>query len=75
MGEIKAHPEVLLLLAVFSRYDRGFQWASQTAEETWGPIALESVEFSFDQTDQTCNDSRNGDRYFSSVLLHFRELI
>ena len=51
MGEIKAHPGVLLLLAVFSRYDRGFQWVSQTAEETWGPIALESVEFSFDQTD------------------------
>ena len=51
MGEIKPHPEVLLLLAVCSRYDSGFQWARQTAEQRWGPIALESIEFSFDQTD------------------------
>ena len=51
MGEIKPHPEVLLLLAVCSRYDQGFQWARQTAEQAWGPIALESIEFSFDQTD------------------------
>ena len=51
MGEIKPHPEVLLLLAVCSRYDSGFQWARQVAEQRWGPIALESIEFSFDQTD------------------------
>ena len=51
MGEIKPHPKVLLLLAVCSRYDQGFQWARQTAEQAWGPIALESIEFSFDQTD------------------------
>ena len=51
MGEIKPHPKVLLLLAVCSRYDQGFQWARQIAEQAWGPIALESIEFSFDQTD------------------------
>ena len=51
MGEIKPHPKVLLLLAVCSRYDSGFQWARRVAEQRWGPIALESIEFSFDQTD------------------------
>lgn len=51
MGEIKPHPNVLLILAACSRYDGGFQWTRETLEEAWGPVALESVEFSFDQTD------------------------
>jgi hypothetical protein len=51
MGEIKAHSEVLLLLAAFTRYDEGFEWIRATIEEAWGAIALESSEFSFDQTE------------------------
>ena len=51
MGEIKAHSEVLLLLAAFTRYDEGFEWIRATIEEAWGAIALESSDFSFDQTD------------------------
>ena len=51
MGEIKAHPGILLLLAAFSRYDEAFQWTRETAEKTWGSIGLESREFSFHQTD------------------------
>ena len=51
MGEIKAHSEVLLLLAAFTRYDEGFEWVRTRIEEAWGAIALESSEFSFDQTE------------------------
>ena len=47
MGEIKAHSEVLLLVAAFTRYDEGFEWLRTKIEETWGAIALESSEFSY----------------------------
>jgi hypothetical protein len=50
MGEIRPHPPVLLILAAFSRYDAALDWALQRAAEAWGPIALTSDTFIFDQT-------------------------
>ncbi len=50
MGAITEPRPVLLLLAVFSRHDAALDWARQTAEANWGPIALTSEVFSFDDT-------------------------
>ena len=50
MGEIREQSPVLLFLAVFSQYDEAIQWAPRRATEAWGPIALESPPFSFDET-------------------------
>jgi len=41
----------LLLLAAFSRHRAALDWARRRAVETWGPVALESPAFDFDQTD------------------------
>ncbi|HRX81541.1 MAG TPA: DUF4416 family protein [Pirellulaceae bacterium] len=50
MGAITEPRPVLLLLGVFSRYDAALDWARQTAEANWGPIALASQVFSFNDT-------------------------
>ena len=50
MGAITEPRPVLLLLGAFSRYDAALAWARQTAAATWGPIALTSEVFSFDDT-------------------------
>ena len=50
MGEIRPHPPVLLILAAFSRYDAALDWALQRATEAWGPLALASDAFAFEQT-------------------------
>jgi hypothetical protein len=50
MGAITEPRPVLLLLGVFSRHDAALDWARQTAEATWGPIALTSKVFSFEDT-------------------------
>jgi len=51
MGEPTPHCPVLLLLAAFSRYDAALRWARRRAVAAWGPVALESPVFPFDQTD------------------------
>jgi hypothetical protein len=51
MGELRAQPPVLLVVAAFSRYDAALDWAQARAVETWGPIALESERFAFRETD------------------------
>ena len=51
MGQPTAHPPALLLLAAFSRYGDALDWAKRRAEETWGPVGLESPRFAFDDTD------------------------
>ncbi len=45
------HRPVLLLLTAFSRYGEALDWARQTAEEAWGPVALASERFDHRETD------------------------
>ena len=40
----------MLLLAAFSRHDAALDWARQRAVEAWGPVELESLAFSFADT-------------------------
>jgi hypothetical protein len=42
---------VLLILAAFSRHAEALDWARQTAEVAWGPVALESERFDHRETD------------------------
>jgi hypothetical protein len=51
MAVIQPHRPVLLILAAFSRYTEALDWAKQTAEATWGPVALESERFEHHETD------------------------
>jgi hypothetical protein len=51
MGQPSPHTPVLLLLAAFSRHEAARDWARRRAVETWGPVALESPEFPFVETD------------------------
>jgi len=39
-----------MLLGAFSRYDEALDWARQETERLWGPIALVSEAFAFDDT-------------------------
>lgn len=50
MGEIGAPAPVMLLLAAFSRHAAALDWAQRRAAEAWGPIALASPRFSFEET-------------------------
>lgn len=51
MGEVKTQRPVLRLLAIFSRHDEALDWATRQAEAAWGPVALASPRFVFDQTE------------------------
>jgi len=50
MGTIKQHPPALLLLAAFSRYEAGLDWACERAGESFGPISIRSEVFPFENT-------------------------
>jgi hypothetical protein len=50
MGQVHPHPPVLAIVAAFSRHRGALEWAKQRAAEAWGPIALESEAFAFDDT-------------------------
>ncbi len=50
MGRPSAPTPVLPIVAAFSRHEPALQWARARIEEAWGPIALESPRFLFDQT-------------------------
>jgi len=50
MGIPTPSSPVLLLLAAFSRYNAALNWGRDRAAEAFGPVALESPAFSFDQT-------------------------
>jgi hypothetical protein len=50
MVEIQSHRPALLILAAFSRYAEALDWARQTAEVSWGPIALASERFEHRET-------------------------
>ena len=51
MAEPGRPSPVLLLLAAFSRYDAALAWTRDRVVECWGPLALESPPFEFDETD------------------------
>jgi len=51
MGNPTPSEPALRILAAFSRYPEALAWARQTAVAAWGPVALESQVFAFDQTD------------------------
>ncbi|MDR1960096.1 MAG: DUF4416 family protein [Planctomycetaceae bacterium] len=48
MGEIRRTPQVLLILAVFSRHEILFKRIREQAEHRFGPVALESPPFLVD---------------------------
>jgi hypothetical protein len=50
MGEIRQHRPVLLVMAAFSRYGAALDWAQHTAEQAWGPVAMVSERFAFQET-------------------------
>jgi hypothetical protein len=51
MGEPASPSPALQLLAAFSRHESVLGWARARAEGEWGPIALESPHFEFNETD------------------------
>src|SRR5690349_13146593 len=51
MGSSAPHPPVLLIVAAFSRYDEALAWGRKTMEEAWGPVALVSPAFDFQETE------------------------
>ncbi|MCH5376331.1 MAG: DUF4416 family protein [Planctomycetes bacterium] len=72
MGETRSHQPVLLFLAAFSRHEEALQWAQQQAARHWGPIALTSDVFPFDQTDYYTRSMGSG---LKKILLAFENLI
>lgn len=50
MGQIRGPRPALLIMAVFSRYEPALAWSQARAEEAWGPLALRSDVFHFDET-------------------------
>ncbi len=50
MGAIAEPKPVLLLLGAFSRHASALDWTRERAEVAWGPLALTSKVFSFDDT-------------------------
>ncbi len=51
MGDVKPAAPVLLVVAVFSRYPAALDWVRQRVEAAFGPIALQSEVYPFDQTE------------------------
>jgi hypothetical protein len=50
MAEIRSHPPVLLIVAVFSRHERALTWGRERLEEAFGPVRLASDPYAFNQT-------------------------
>lgn len=51
MGDILQPRPVLSLIAIFSRHESALDWAAARAADAWGPTALSSPRFVFDQTE------------------------
>jgi len=51
MGLVQHHSPVLLLMAAFSQHEAALDWACEKATAVWGPLAMRSDRFSFDETD------------------------
>ncbi len=50
MGEIRKPKPVLLMMAIFSRHETALDWSRTRGAEAWGPLALASDVFAFDET-------------------------
>ncbi len=50
MGETSQPTPVLLIVAIFSRYDEALAWAKTRCVDGWGNVALESDQFAFEWT-------------------------
>jgi len=50
MAEPRYHPPVVLVVAVFSRHPEALTWGRAQLESLYGPVALASPEFAFNQT-------------------------
>ncbi|HWA96839.1 MAG TPA: DUF4416 family protein [Pirellulales bacterium] len=50
MGNPTRHDPVLRLMAVITRHADALEWAIERASVAWGPIALRSPTFAFDET-------------------------
>ena len=50
MSHAQPHAPVLRLLTAFSRHAEAIEWARQTTEAAWGPIAIESDRFDHRET-------------------------
>src|SRR5438094_9896738 len=50
MSDIRPHPQVLLIVAAFSRHDKAIRWGEEQLEQVFGPIGLVSEPFPFTQT-------------------------
>ncbi len=50
MGQTRPQPPVLLVVAVFSRHDQALRWAAEQLTSLFGPIALASPPYLFQQT-------------------------
>lgn len=72
MVQTREHPRVLLLLAAFSRHLDALQWAQDQASRHWGPIALASPVFSFDQTEYYASTMGSD---LKKILLAFQRLV
>ncbi|HEX3871484.1 MAG TPA: DUF4416 family protein [Pirellulales bacterium] len=57
MGEPTCHKPVLRLVAVITRHESALVWASQQLVGRWGPVALQSAAFAFEET-----------RYYESTM-------
>ncbi|HEX4147724.1 MAG TPA: DUF4416 family protein [Pirellulales bacterium] len=51
MGFPTPHTPVIRLLAVISRYEAALEWSIGRTAAAWGPIALRSESFAFEETD------------------------
>ncbi len=51
MAQYSVHPPARLLLAAFSRYAGALDWARAKAADDWGPVALSSPSFDFNETE------------------------
>jgi hypothetical protein len=72
MGEIGSHRPVLLIVAAFSRYAEALAWARARVEAAWGPIALASGTFAFQETEYYAATMGTGlVKRFWAVNTHF----
>lgn len=50
MGDIRPLPPAMLIAAVITRYAEALRWTIERAATNWGPPALQSPTFRFDET-------------------------
>jgi len=72
MGQIRPHYPVVLLLAAFSRHESALEWTRQQACRQWGPLALASDVFEFENTGYYEQTMGSG---LKKVLLAFADLV